>query len=155
MGLEEIVLLFLQKVAIGLKIQQQQKGIRATGRSADSLKAVLIGGNATLVGDAAIFFQIHGRRPGRFPPGEPSGVNEEWFFRKNIPLVGITVESFLFLVRRKIARMGTDIFLGKRPGLSIEDEVDKQIAELKTAIAQNEVQAMAQILRDAVQTSFG
>ena len=153
MPFDQIILLFLQKVIIGLKIQQSQKGIRATGQSAESLKAVMVAGKATIIGDAAIFFQIHGRGPGRFPP--ESAITEEWFFRKNIPLIGITVESFLFLVRRKIAREGTDIFQGKRPALSIEDEVDKQIDELKTALAANEAAAIAQILRSAVLTSIG
>lgn len=153
MPFDQIILLFLQKVIIGLKIQQSQKGIRATGQSADSLKAVMVAGKATMIGDAAIFFQIHGRRPGRFPKVEH--ITEDWFFRKNIPLVGITVESFLFLVRRKIARFGTDIFQGKRPGLSIEEEVEKQIEELKSALAANERAAMAQVLRSAVLTTFG
>ena len=48
------------------------------------------------------------------------------------------MESFLFLVNRKIGREGTDIFQGKRPALSIDEEVSKNITEFLRELAVEE-----------------
>ncbi len=102
---------------------QTAKGIRASGASAESLRIETSEDGGKLYGSAYFYQQIFGRRPGAFPPIEAILA---WMRVKGIePRDEKTTERQLaFLIARKIANSGTDIYQGKRPALSIEDRVD-------------------------------
>lgn len=128
----EAVAHFLQRISDAYVRDQDRKGIRASGRSAASLRSVTEPGGGKLFGKGYIHFQKVGRRPGRFPPEENI---RNWILEKGIIPERGTLEQLIYLFRRKIARSGTDIFQRKRPGLNVEDEILEARKELVAEIA--------------------
>lgn len=128
----EAVAHFLQRISDAYVRDQDRKGIRASGRSAASLRSVTEPGGGKLFGKGYIHFQKVGRRPGRFPPLDAI---LNWIEDKGIKPQDISVKSLAYLIARKIARSGTDIFQRKRPGLNVEDEILEARKELVAEIA--------------------
>lgn len=82
------------------------KGMRASGKFADSLEVKVNGLNAQLWGEDYAQQLETGRRAGRFPPMDAI---EQWIKDKGIAsrIEGqISVKSLAFLIARKIAREG-------------------------------------------------
>ena len=87
---------------------------------------------------------ITGRKPGKFPPIKSI---QQWIEAKGLTLNKITKEGLAFVIARKIAKKGTDIFRHKKPGLNVKgimDDVEPHLKdqliqagkiEIKTAIA--------------------
>ena len=134
---------YFKKVVTDLKSDQAQKKIRASGESAASLKFSASATSGQLKGADYFFFQIVGRRPGKFAP--PAAIIR-WIKDKGITPQGkTTIEQLAYLINRKMARQGTDIYTGKREGLSfneitggenletlIESIKDRKVAEIIT-----------------------
>ncbi len=108
--------------------EQTDKGIRASGKSAESLQIKVDGTTGTLSGAKYFIQQTVGRKPGKFPPIDDI---LDWIRAKHItPKDPKTSERQLaFLFARKIAQSGTDIFQGRRPGLDIDEIVKNLVAE--------------------------
>lgn len=123
---------FLKRISDAYIRDQDRKGIRASGRSAASLREVTEPTGGKLFGKGYFHFQKVGRRPGGFPPIDAI---LNWIEDKGIQS-DISKKSLAFLIARKIARSGTDIFRGKRHGLNVEDEILEARKELVKAIAQ-------------------
>lgn len=115
---------------------QEAKGIRASGKSAKSIKKQVKPTEGTLTGAKYFFQQRHGRRPGKFPP-----VSEilEWIKTKGItPKDSRTsIKSLAFLFARKIAERGTDIFQKKRPALDPGEKVQTLVAAFSREVAKD------------------
>lgn len=115
---------------------QEAKGIRASGKSAKSIKKQVKLTEGTLTGAKYFFQQRHGRRPGKFPP-----VSEilEWIKTKGItPKDSRTsIKSLAFLFARKIAERGTDIFQKKRPALDPGEKVQTLVASFSREVAKD------------------
>ena len=121
---EEIIREFLEAVRDDSLTAQRELGLKASGKSGDSLRIQADEKRGALFGSPAIRFQVKGRGPGKFPP--PQTI-QDWIEDKPIPVVGITVESLAYLIGRKIARQGTDIYLGRRPGLDLQEIIGKNM----------------------------
>jgi hypothetical protein len=124
---KEAIAAFFEKYRLALIEDQKGKNIRASGLSATTLRAESSDIMGRLFGKDYIHFQKVGRKPGGFPPIESI---IQWIKDKKIPFEGIKIESLAFLIARKIAKSGTDIYIGKRPALSIEEKVGEFKAEL-------------------------
>jgi hypothetical protein len=124
---KEAVEIFLERCKRGYIEDQLSKGIRASGHSAESLKIEADVNNGKLLGASYFIQQKVGRKPGSFPPIEAI-IN--WIKVKGIQVTDISERTLAFLIARKIHRLGTDIHLGKRPGLSIEEVLLKARMEL-------------------------
>jgi hypothetical protein len=113
---------------------QKDKGIRASGKSAESLRIETKNNQGALYGAKYFIQQMVGRKPGKFPPIDDI---LDWMRVKNIsPKDTKTTERQLaFLIARKIANSGTDIFLGRRPGLDIDDQIKSIVQEWKKGFA--------------------
>jgi len=113
---------------------QKAKGIRSSGKSAQSLKIRVDANSGTLTGARYFYQQKFGRKPGRFPPIDDI---LDWIREKRItPRDPKTTERQLaFLFARKIAQSGTDIFEGKRPALNVEDKIKELVKEFAKNIA--------------------
>jgi len=113
---------------------QKAKGIRSSGKSAQSLKTRVDANSGTLTGARYFYQQKFGRKPGRFPPIDDI---LDWIREKRItPRDPKTTERQLaFLFARKIAQSGTDIFEGKRPALNVEDKIKELLKEFSKSIA--------------------
>ena len=107
---------------------QAAKGIKASGKSAASLRIEVTENQGTLYGQSYFYQQKHGRRPGKFPPIDDI---LDWIREKRItPKDSKTTERQLaFLFARKIAQRGTDIFEGKRPALEVQEQIKKLTEE--------------------------
>lgn len=112
---------------------QEAKDIRASGKSAKSLKKHPKPTSGTLTGAKYFFQQRHGRRPGKFP-----SVTDilNWIKVKGITPrdSGTSIKSLAFLFARKIAERGTDVYLGKRPGLNPDAKVEASVTAMGVAI---------------------
>ena len=87
---------------------------------------------------------IAGRKPGKFPPIKPI---IQWIEDKGLSLNKITKKGLAFIISRKIADKGTDIFRHKKPALDVKgivDDIEPMLKdqlikagkiEIKTAIA--------------------
>ena len=123
---------FLEEVKIDLISQQNALGIRASGASANSLQ-VRNPSKPVLVGDD---YWVHlmkgqGRRPGAWPNLDNI---KDWIQDK-----GLTIENSLnqtaFLIGRKIAEKGTDIFSGKSEGIDFKKIVNQRLLDTSGKIA--------------------
>lgn len=84
------------------------KGMRASGKFADSLEVEVNGLNAKLMGENYAEQLEFGRKAGKFPP---VSIIEQWIKDKGIAARisnEISISSFAFLIARKIAREGWD-----------------------------------------------
>lgn len=113
---KEAIFSFLEIIRRGIIKQQADRGIRKTGASAASLVIQELPRGGELRGDEYIQEQITGRGPGKFPPLNKI---ESWVQRAGLTPEGISKKSLAFLIARKIAKRGTDIFLKKKKGLDI------------------------------------
>ena len=111
-----------------IKADQRAKNIRASGRSADSLREEITDNDLEAVmnvfGTFYFEFQKRGRRPGKNPPISPI---LQWIDDKNITPDGISKKSLAFLIAKKIGDKGTDIHMGKRPGLDIKTILERNL----------------------------
>ena len=102
---------------------QKAKGIRSSGKSAESLRIETKPMSGTVYGAKYFIQQTVGRKPGKFPPLDDI---ISWIRAKKIKPEGKTTERQLaFLFARKIAQKGTDIYQGKRQGINIDEQVKK------------------------------
>jgi len=98
------------------------KNLDNTGDAENSLE---ISGNE-LLGNDYIYYLDKGRGSGKFPP-----VNNivEWV-RSKLGLTGTESKQVAFLVGRKIANEGTEIFKDNSKGIELDKLVDETLKEL-------------------------
>lgn len=143
----EVIKDFFEKVKKAYIEDQRSKGIRASGKSADTLRIESNTKAGKLYGQAYIHFQKVGRKPGAFPPIDAI---LQWIKDKGI-VADIPDKSLAFLIARKIAKKGTDIFLKKRPALDVTDQIEQARKELVQAFIQIEKTDMVNSMRDTLQ----
>lgn len=92
------------------------KGLNDTKKARDSISYQVAGNTLIIEGLARALFLEFGRKPGQMPPIGPI---REWVERK----LGVSSEEsqgVAFVIARKIANEGTDIFTDRAKGLQIE-----------------------------------
>ena len=106
-----------------VKTDLQTKGIDNSRKASDSIRIVIDQNNNKIqsVGVDYLYYLDKGRGPGKFPP---PNVIEDWTRTK-------PVEIDPFLVGRKIAREGTDIFRDPRRGIMLDEKRQKVMQLLK------------------------
>ena len=129
----------LQAISESIKTEITSKGMNTTGSAVNSLS---IKGNK-LYGNSYIYQLVHGRKPGKFPPVQAL---RDWV-RAKLKVDEKKVNSVAYLVGRKIARHGTDIFLKKRDGVDLETLLTKADEDLTKRIAEE----MAMVDTDKIQ----
>jgi len=124
----EAILSHINKVDIDFFKQQRDRGIHASGKS--EAGAELTATDTT--GEMKVFRYVWtnltgvGRKPGKFPPIQ---MIRNWIDSKGIQPTDISKDSLAFLIARKIARKGTDIFMNKRVGISLDEAIAKNEPE--------------------------
>lgn len=118
---------YLNRVAEGLKQDAEEKQQRIP---VSSIRVEVGESEGELYAADYMKYLIYGRQPGKQPPvdkmiqfvestpGYLSGLREKY--------PNITVESAAYLAGRKIARVGTDIYEGKRPGIDLLGVMDRE-----------------------------
>lgn len=97
----------------------EQKGLVASGMTSESLE---VRGNQ-LLGDESIFYLDKGRGPGKFPPVDNI---RQWVRQK----LGLEDDGVAYLVGRKIATEGTEIYKDNSLGLELDRLIDEMLEEL-------------------------
>ncbi len=99
-------------------------------------------------------YLVTGRGPGKFPPPDKMtdwvNANPDMLERARQVYKYLTAQQLGFLIGRKIAREGTDIFSGKKEGIDLLGVLDKNMPELLEQLARNEVVKIATDLKSAV-----
>lgn len=128
---------------------QKAKGIRASGKSAASLRIEAKPLSGTVYGAKYFVQQTVGRKPGKFPPLDDI---ISWIRAKRIEPEGKTTERQLaFLFARKIAQKGTDIYQGKRQGIDIDEQVKKLNEEFLKNITGQLTKQFSKTLKESLQ----
>lgn len=109
-----------------LQEQFDAKGLNDTGQARNSLSSSVSGKTLKIDGLLRTVVLITGRAPGKFPPMD---VIRGWVRRK-LGIPEEEVDSVAFLVARKIAEKGTDIFTDRAKGLQIQLIIDELNEEL-------------------------
>jgi len=120
MNFEELIKKHLTNLQERIKNELASKNIDASG---DASKSLEVKGNQ-LLGNDYLYFVDQGRKPGKFPP---SLIN---WVRQKLGLEEREAKQVDFLIRRKIAREGTEIFKDKTKGLQVETLVNEMLDEL-------------------------
>jgi hypothetical protein len=134
----------LKEMIKDIREDQELKHILASGHSSESLKDQMHSDGGEILGSDYFYFQIHGRRPGKLPPIQPI---LDWIIAKGINPDGISKKSLAFLIARKIANEGTDIFQGARPALALSVIVEEHAAKVAQEIGRNTVDEILGIFR--------
>jgi hypothetical protein len=128
---KEAIISLLDNIRKDIIVDQRAKAITASGHSGQSLQIYVTNDGARLVGASYFRQQVEGREPGEFPPMEDI---IDWVKRK-IRNIDISVESLAFLIARKIAKYGTDIYQHKRQPLAIPHIIARNLEEFKTVFS--------------------
>lgn len=105
---------------------------------------------------AAHYFKylIYGRGPGKAPPVDSMLAwvqgNPDVLERAKQVFKYITEKGLAYIVGQKIAREGTDIYSGKKPGIDLLGVMDESMPELLKQLQRNEVVRIATDLRSAI-----
>lgn len=135
----------LEKVAEAYLKDQQEKNIRSSGKSAASVKMESTEAYGWVRGIHYFRQQRVGRRPGKFPPVDAI---LQWIQAKGItPSGNIAPKSLAFLIARKIARQGTDIFMGRRPALNVDEKIKELVAEFRKEVAADRKEELEEMLK--------
>jgi hypothetical protein len=128
---------------------QETKGIRASGKSAKSIRITTDERGGALYGVKYFIQQKLGRKPGKFPPLDDI---LDWIRVKNIrPKDSKTTERQLaFLFARKIAQSGTDIYLGKRPVLDPSEKIDELVKKFLIDFTREKKKEIVQTIKQSL-----
>ena len=142
---------FLEQVKRDMISEQRRKGITSSGRSIASLN---IKGD-TLVGIGYWEFLFRGKGVKTFPPAKAI---DDWLkvkpelqhiFRDEKGRF-LDRKQIGFLIRRKIAREGTEIFKDPRKGVDIEVIINRHSTELAEGVAEDIAQTFAEDLNKII-----
>jgi hypothetical protein len=120
MSFETLTHKHLTNLKIRIQAELAGKGLDASGSASASLE---VSGNQ-LTGNSYIYYLDQGRGPGKFPP-----TLVDWV-RLKLGLEGREAKQVDFLVRRKIARQGTEIYRNKSKGIQLDRLIEETIDEL-------------------------
>lgn len=122
MPYDELTKKHLENLKQDIQTVLAAKNLNDTGQVSQSLEV-----NGTkLLADDYIYYLDQGRAPGKFPPIRNL---REWVMNK----LGVSFDeskSIAYLIGRKIAREGTDIFRDHSKGLQLRDLIDNMLDEL-------------------------
>lgn len=131
---------FLTNIEGEIIAQQQNRGLRASGASADSLRHTATETEGEIVGSGYFVQQIKGRRPGTLPP---VSAIQDWIKAK-----GLDLNPWAVAVNMK--KKGTTIFRGERQGLDIGSAVEKHRQEFVDSL----VNAESLVIKATISNAF-
>ncbi len=146
----EVIQKYLEDVVAGVQTDALAKGQKIP----QYFRIVVTEDGGMLFGADYFKYRVFGRGPGKFPP--PDKMLE--FVKKNPEVLAsarqkfknISEKSLAFLIGRKIAKKGTDIFLGKKPGVDLLGVMDSNMPEFLHALLRNETLKMVTNLKQNV-----
>lgn len=97
------------KDAIKNKPVTKYGAVNASGKLYDSIRYEVVNNGETLLiyAEDYIYYLVNGRKPGEMPPKDKI---REWIDVKGLQPEGISKDSLAYLIARKIANEGTEIY---------------------------------------------
>lgn len=103
-----------------------------------------------LSGNHYWYYLVNGRRPGKQPPIDSI---LGWLEKKGIT-ADIPMRSLAFLIARKIGRMGTDIFLGRRPALALPEIIETREKDFRKDLREHFREQIKEQIGDQLKRIF-
>lgn len=122
MNYDELTYKHLSKLSDSIANAIESKGLINSG---DVIRSLEIKGNKLLANDY-IYYLDQGRGPGKYPPMMSL---RQWVMNK-LGVEPDEVNSIAYLISRKIARDGTDIFRNSAKGIQLDILVDAMLEEI-------------------------
>ena len=119
------------------------KGLDNSGQAANSIRIVTTKNSVTSFGVDYLFYLDKGRGPGKFPPPETI---KKWVESKPVPV-------HPFVIGRKIAREGTEIFKDNSKGIELDvkrEELTKKIKQNAPLWAKNDILKQIRVLNQKI-----
>jgi len=142
---------FFERVINGLRDDAQTKGQKFPVSSLEH-KETNEGGQ--LIGADYIKYLIFGRSPGGFPPPDKMldfvQKNPEIYARAKQQFKYLTEKGLAYLIGRKLAREGSDIYTGKKQGIDFLGVMEKNMPDLLKTLARNEALNIVTNLQSAI-----
>lgn len=114
----------------------------------------ITGATASLYAADYFKYLIFGRGPGKFPPPDKMTewveANPDVLARAKAVYKYLTAQQLGFLIGRKIAQQGTDIFTGKKQGIDLLGIMEKNMPDLFKSIARNEAIKIGTALKSSL-----
>jgi ethanolamine ammonia-lyase small subunit len=151
MFVSDIISQFLDVAIEGLKNDAQAKGQKIPVKSFRKEVGEDFG---RLYAAHYMQYLILGRGPGKFPP--PDAMLK---FVQNNPQIlesarqtysNITEKGLAYLIGRKIAREGTDIYQGKKEGIDLLGVIENTMPDLLKELARNQILSIQTSLKSAL-----
>ena len=142
---------YLVAISENIQLQQKEQRLVASGTSLRShivtIKKQPDEGEYQASSYYIFLMKGQGRKPGEFPPTKKT---EAWINARGIrPDFGTTLKQLIFLIGRKIARLGTSIFEGKK-GIDLDIAVNLPLNKFLNEVGD----VMANQVADRVVESF-
>ena len=96
------------------------------------------------------YFLVNGRKPGKQPPIDTI---LGWLQKKGIT-ADISQRSLAFLIARKIGRLGTDIYLGIRPGLALPEIIETRSKDFRKDLREHFREQIKEQIGDQLRQIF-
>jgi hypothetical protein len=146
-----ILTAFFNKIIEGLAQDAEAKGQKFP---IDKMRFEVDDLGGKLIGPHYVQYLIFGRGPGKQPPPDAMTAavlsTPDALQRARVVYKHITARQLGYLWGRKIAREGTDIYSGKKPGIAFLDILEKSTPDLIKTIARNEALKVATDLHSAI-----
>ena len=120
------------------------KGIDSSGQAANSIRITKTSNSVTSFGIDYLYYLDKGRGPGKFPPPESI---KKWVESKPVPV-------HPFVIGRKIAREGTEIFKDNSKGIELDkkrDDLTNKIKQNAPLWAKNDILKQIRVLNQKIQ----
>lgn len=144
----DVIREFFDRVIEGLKNDASSKNQKIP---VSSLRAETTETTGNLYAADYFKYLIYGRGQGKGPPIEAMqqyvDMNPEILERAKQTFKYLTRDGLAFLIGRKIAQNGTDIFEGKKQGIDLLGVIEKEMPELLQQLAKGEVVRISQALK--------
>lgn len=142
---------FFDRIIEGLKSDASNKNQKIP---VNSLRAETSEDEGSLYAADYFKYLIYGRPSGKAPPVQAMqsfvDSNPEILERAKQTYKYLTRDGLAFLIGRKIAQQGTDIYEGKREGIDLLGVIDKNMPLLLEQLKQNEVVKIVQALNSKI-----
>lgn len=131
---QEVIISSLNNIVEDLKSDAANKGQKIP---VSSFRVVTTEDGAQLIGADYFKYLVLGRGPGKAPPPDKmlEWVNSESAFST---FTEIEKRSLAYVVGQKIAREGTDIYQGKKPGIDFLGVLEKNMPDLLRELVKNQ-----------------
>lgn len=148
----EIIHTYLDKVVEGLKADAATKNQKIP----QQFRIVAEDESGQLYGADYFKYLVVGRGPGKFPPVDKMrdfvDAHPEMLEDAKKRFKNITRNSLAYLIGRKIATKGTDIYTGKKPGIDMLGVMEANMPDLLRAIVRNEAVKFQTNLHNGINT---